>query len=191
MKKMTKPIILVKNITSLSEARYCAGMLVDFISFEFNPQSENHIESERFKEIKTWLSGIKVLGSFSQGNIDDLIEICNQHQLDGVILDKNQFFELSEEMNSEVKILEIEDIELQYQDFTKLNFLLLNNSFENNQNIGAYNIPVLVGYEYENVKKEIKGISGFGFLGSKEIQTGINQYDDLMDALDYIEEKYN
>ena len=88
MKKMTKPIILVKNITSLSEARYCAGMLVDFISFEFNPESENYIESERFKEIKTWLSGIKVLGSFSQGNIDVLIEICNQHKIDGVIWTK-------------------------------------------------------------------------------------------------------
>ncbi|MFN8428635.1 MAG: hypothetical protein U0V04_01525 [Spirosomataceae bacterium] len=188
---MTKPIILVKNITSLSEARYCAGMLVDFISFEFNPESENYIESERFKEIKTWLSGIKVLGSFSQGNIDDLIEICNQHKIDGVILDKIQYLSLTEGLNCEVKILETQENEPQIQDLKKLDFILLNNSFENNQNIEAYNIPVLVGYEFENVKKDLAEIVGFGFLGSKEIQTGINQYDELMDALDYIEEKYN
>ena len=61
--------ILVKNITSLSEARYCSGMMVDFISFDLNPESPDFVDLKEFEEIKNWLSGVKILGSFNTNDI--------------------------------------------------------------------------------------------------------------------------
>ena len=66
--------ILVKNITSLSEARYCSGMLVDYISFDLNPESADYIELKEFEEIKNWLSGVKILGSYHTEDIFKIIE---------------------------------------------------------------------------------------------------------------------
>jgi phosphoribosylanthranilate isomerase len=56
-----KTKVKVSNITSLSEARYCAGMGVDFLGFRFWDNDENNYETDfkRFTEISSWVSGPK------------------------------------------------------------------------------------------------------------------------------------
>ncbi len=52
-----KTKVKVGNITSLSEARYCAGMGVDFLGFPFGHDYET--DFKRFTEITSWVSGPK------------------------------------------------------------------------------------------------------------------------------------
>ncbi len=50
-----KTKVKVSSITSLSEARYCAGMGVDFLGFPFFDDFES--DFKRFSEISSWVSG--------------------------------------------------------------------------------------------------------------------------------------
>jgi phosphoribosylanthranilate isomerase len=56
-----KTKVKVSNITSLSEARYCAGMGVDFLGFRFWDTDENNYKTDfkHFTEISPWVSGPK------------------------------------------------------------------------------------------------------------------------------------
>lgn len=186
---MSKPKILVRNITSLSEARYCAGMMVDFISFEFNPESEYYLSPDKLKEIRSWLSGIKVLGTYKSGNFDSIPFIIDENKLDGFIFESDHMdgFPVTGVI---IKILEIEKNGSLPENMEEFDYILLKGEFENQENLKILETPFLVGYDFDNVRKNIKNNSGFGFLASKEVQTGINQYDDLMDALDYIEDNF-
>ncbi len=71
--------VKVGNITNLSEARYCAGMGVDYLSF---PASI--IDPKTFKEITGWISGPK-FGIEVNGDADiesynpDFVEVSVQH----------------------------------------------------------------------------------------------------------------
>ena len=179
--------ILVKNITSLSEARYCSGMLVDYISFDLNPESADYIELKEFEEIKNWLSGVKILGSYHTEDIFKIIEALNLYKLDGFIFDETQK-SLIEDLDSATKILEIENVE-NFESNLNVNFIILKNNKKNElvqQWTNEYN--VLLGYEFENIDVQIKELAGYAFKGSKEVRPGINNYDGLMEALEKLED---
>jgi phosphoribosylanthranilate isomerase len=72
---------LVKSITSLSEARYCSGMMVDYISFDLNPESADYVPKNEFEEIKNWLSGVKILGSFETFTADPTLTTARTPRL--------------------------------------------------------------------------------------------------------------
>lgn len=58
---MLEMTVLIQNITNLSDARYFAAQGVDYISFNNKPDSEFHMEEEKIKEIKEWVTGPKIL----------------------------------------------------------------------------------------------------------------------------------
>ena len=53
---MLNKTVFVRKINNLSDARFCAGMMVDFISFD-----SEKISIEETNEIINWLQGIKVV----------------------------------------------------------------------------------------------------------------------------------
>lgn len=179
--------ILVKNITSLSEARYCSGMMVDYISFDLNPESSDYVDLKEFKEIKNWLSGMKILGSYNTDDIFKIIEALNLYKLDGFIFDENQKSML-EDLDSATKLLEIENAE-NFEPNLNVNFIILKNIKKNasaEQWSKEYN--VLIGYEFDNIDSQNQEIAGYAFKGSKEVRPGINNYDGLMEALEKLED---
>jgi phosphoribosylanthranilate isomerase len=179
--------ILVKNITSLSEARYCSGMMVDYISFDLNPESADYIDLKEFEEIKNWLSGVKILGSYPTDDIFKIIEALNLYKLDGFIFEENQK-SMIEDLESATKILEIENSD-NFESNLNVNFIILKN-YKNiellQQWTKEYN--VLMGYEFENINIQFEEFAGYAFKGSKEVRPGINNYDGLMEALEKLEE---
>jgi phosphoribosylanthranilate isomerase len=70
-----KTKVKVSNITSLSEARYCAGMGVDFLGFPFFDDFES--DFKRFTEICSWVSGPQLV-----------IECLEQHIIKRVVNEK-------------------------------------------------------------------------------------------------------
>lgn len=179
--------ILVKNITSLSEARYCSGMMVDYISFDLNPESSDYVDLREFEEIKNWLSGVKILGSYNTDDIFKIIEALNLYKLDGFIFDENQKSML-EDLESATKLLEIEN-DVNFEPNLNVNFIILKNIKKNasvEQWSKEYN--VLIGYEFDNIDSQNQEIAGYAFKGSKEVRPGINNYDGLMEALEKLED---
>lgn len=179
--------ILVKNITSLSEARYCSGMMVDFISFDLNPESPDFVDLKEFEEIKNWLSGVKILGSFNTNDIFKIIEALNHYKLDGFIFDENQKSML-DDLDSPIKILEIENVE-NFESNLNVNFIILKN-IKINEIVQKWSkeYQILIGYEFGNIDSKNQEIAGYAFKGSKEVRPGINNYDGLMEALEKLED---
>jgi len=179
--------ILVKNITSLSEARYCSGMMVDFISFDLNPESADFVDLKEFQEIKNWLSGVKILGSYNTDDIFKIIEALNLYKIDGFIFEENQKSML-EDIDSATKFLEIDNVE-NFESNLNADFIILKDIKKNQiaqEWSKEYN--VLLGYEFENINSQQEEIAGYAFKGSRELRPGINNYDGLMEALEKLED---
>jgi len=68
--------VLAGAVSSLSDARYFAGMGVDWIGFDVNPESEAYVNPELYKNIAGWVSGPKrvVEISSSSQTIPEVIE---------------------------------------------------------------------------------------------------------------------
>ncbi|MCP9757057.1 hypothetical protein EGI26_18000 [Lacihabitans sp. CCS-44] len=179
--------ILVKNITSLSEARYCSGMMVDFISFDLSPESADFVDLKEFEEIKNWLSGVKILGSYNTDDIFKIIEALNLYKLDGFIFEENQKSML-EDIDSATKFLEIDNVE-NFESNLNADFIILKD-IKQKESIQEWSkeYNVLLGYEFENINSHHEEIAGYAFKGSKELRPGINNYDSLMEALEKLED---
>lgn len=184
--------VLVKGITSLSEARYCAGMFVDYISFDFEPNSDFFTDDKQFEEIRGWLSGVKILGSKETANEAEISEIINEKNLDGFIFSQSQYLILGL-VHANTKVLEwsFADLGILPSDLDSEVILILTAGSEIAES-QIEDIPnlVLQGYDFENVKYLNEEIEGYAFNGSIETQIGNNAYHELIEALEFIDENY-
>ncbi|MCP9765067.1 hypothetical protein [Lacihabitans soyangensis] len=177
---------LVKSITSLSEARYCSGMMVDYISFDLNPDSPDYVPITKFEEIKNWLSGVKILGSFETSDIFQIIDTLNTYSLDGFIFSENQNSML-DDLEVSDKFLEVSK-DTEFDENLNIYYIIYTGPIENAV-IWANGYNVLLGYEFENVDDQSDYLAGYAFKGSKELRPGINNYDGLMEALEKLEDR--
>ena len=60
----TSTKLKICGITTLADARYCAGAGVDYLGFIQYPQSPRYIEPEKAKEIIGWLYGPETVGVY-------------------------------------------------------------------------------------------------------------------------------
>ncbi len=182
---MLKKKVLVNGISNLSDARYCAGMMVDFLSFELNENHEDSIPVDKIKEIKDWLSGPQIGGRLTEWTegIDwetlkpDFLIITDESLL-GKAQEKAPviFFETSQSSisgNFDALIYTGDDLE------TMTDKVL---------------IPIFVDLMSQNSTleelSENDKITGIGLRGQKESRPGFSQYDELMDALEALEEDF-
>lgn len=180
--------VLVKSITSLSEARYCAGMFVDYISFDLDEESEYYVPKKKLEEIRGWLSGVKILASLPTDNVSLINETLAEYQLDGFLFSSDQYY-LLPLINAPVKVLEWNDPAL-LPFVPEPEVILLLNGPANDKELNDLDNEILQGFDFENVKSESERINGFAFMGSFEERVGLNAYSGLMEALEYIEENY-
>lgn len=74
-----KMAVKAGKIGNLSDARYCAGMGVDFLGFAMD--GANRLTFEKFKEINQWVSGPEIVLEVSEpGTLPDVLnEFYGQH----------------------------------------------------------------------------------------------------------------
>src|SRR5690606_105942 len=81
--------ILVKagSITNLSDARYCAGMGVDFLGFQVIEGQPNALSAKAFQEIRGWVTGPQIVA--------EIYGITDVSQLTSIMEDfRPDYFEL-------------------------------------------------------------------------------------------------
>ncbi len=83
-----KTLVKVGSITNLSDARYCAGMGVDFLGFRVIEGQPNAITPARFQEIRGWITGPQI--------VVELYGLRDRQQLEAIIADyQPDFLEFS------------------------------------------------------------------------------------------------
>lgn len=55
----------VAGISSLTDARYCAGMGVEFLAFTVHSSGETSLSADNLRAIKPWIEGVKWMGEFT------------------------------------------------------------------------------------------------------------------------------
>lgn len=199
-----KTTVKVSGISNLSDARYCAGMGVHMLGFNFSTNSRSYIEPEKFLEIIAWVSGPEIVAEFFQADMDYIQSVLEKFRFDHVqITDLSILHELSLSgtgiiasldlsrypgLNELIKDLQyVKDIAefiiIEGIDPAKLkidDLISLSESYKimAGQGLPVDSIPELIG----NSK-----IYGINLKGGQESRVGFKEYDELSVILELIE----
>ena len=79
----------VSGISSLTDARYCAGMGVQFLSLNFDEKGNSSIEQSAFFAIRPWIEGVEWIGEYSGSDSELLTELISSFDLKTWIVQAN------------------------------------------------------------------------------------------------------
>ena len=78
--------LLIRGINNLSDARYCAGMGADKITFVLDPALPGHLTATTVKELASWVAGVELIGEFDQLGAPEINALAAECGLDAVLL---------------------------------------------------------------------------------------------------------
>lgn len=197
-----KTFVKISNINNLSDARYCAGMMVDILGFNIDPNSPSNVAEGDFAEITEWVAGVKFAGEFHDASISqikntiknyavDYIEISNLDIVEKVgLLGKPIIFRLS--VNSEEDLSKMKSTLSYLDELAKLVMVQSNdqNLFDQiDAQIGYYNGNLKLMKGYGIIENESLGnFPGLALEATEEDRPGFKDYGQIMDVLELIEE---
>ena len=197
-----KTFVKISNISSLSDARYCAGMMVDLLGFNIDPSSENKVTATDYSEIIEWVSGVSFVGEFDNADKDNICQALNEYSIDYIQIDdisavekinllgKPLIFKLAIDSEEELKNLKSK---LSYLDeLVKMVVIRSSNPdlFEDiDSQIGYYNanLRLLKGYGLTG-NDHLAKFPGLEMEATREEKPGFKDYGEIMDVLESIEE---
>ncbi len=199
------------EVSSLTDARYAAGIGAAMIGFNFNPDHPNFIDTEKVKQIAGWIQGPEYVGEFDFNNPDLIRETATELGLEYIQLNFQDI--LSFEALSDHRIIQC--INLDGKPINQLNaelapymgavdFLLLTFSSaaaqENFLSQPAHvqwiqmlcdNHQILFGFIFTpiNIMDIIDTLQPFGInlQGSPEIRPGFRDFDQLITLVELLE----
>ena len=189
-----RTVVLVSGINNLSDARYCAGMGVDFLGFNIDSENDKYVSPELFKELKGWVSGVNIVTESSNTSSN------NNYMADSHLI---KSLELLQECKSPTFLslpldVAVSNTSSLLSNASKIKYLIVT---DNTDGFNAYklgqlkelgsNFEVLLGFgvKADNVNELIEGniLKGIALQGSDEIRPGFKDYDELADILEAIE----
>ena len=78
--------LLIRGINNLSDARYCAGMGADKLTFILDPALPGHLDAKTVKELAGWIAGVELIGEFDQLSAHQINALAADCTLDAVLL---------------------------------------------------------------------------------------------------------
>lgn len=201
-------IVLVNQITNLSDARYCAGMGVEMLGFSLQQGQSQHISPAAFKEISGWVSGVKLVGEVTDLPINELEELLLDYKVDLLQLNSLYYIEELDDLplpiimrvmidkdSVEEKIISTLDLYHQHVEY----FLIDSEdfSFIDETNLRflrdiSKKYPILLGFGLtkENTKEALDRIqpAGIALKGGEEIRPGYKNFDELEEIFDQLED---
>lgn len=193
-----KTKVKVGNITNLSDARYCAGMGVDFLGFPIG--GTHSIDPEKFKEITEWVSGPQFVAEWSGGETDNVAQIVSKYNVSFVEIDAAQLHLISDLGKVVIVTLAVDDWPkykvalLRAKNNIGFVLLKLNESEVRISDVAqelSSHFSLLLDFNNhkltvdEIMELPIKGIS---LLGSDELKPGLKDYSSLSAILEELEE---
>lgn len=198
-----KTFVKVSNISNLSDARYCAGMMVDMLGFNIDPRSDKQLSPSDFKEITGWISGAAIVGEFQNAEKENICQALNEYAIDYIqisdinkvesinLLGKPLIFHLSIDNKEDLQGMKGK---LSYLDeLVKMVVIKSGDAalFEAiDAKIGYYNanLQLLKGYGLLD-NDHLSKFPGIEIEAAEEDKPGFKDYGDLMSVLELLEEE--
>jgi phosphoribosylanthranilate isomerase len=194
---MLKTQVKVSSIANLSDARYCAGMGVEWLGF---PLQE--ITVEKFTEIRNWLAGVQIVGEFTKATADQVREAVTTYQPDVIEFDSSvslvaiQSIDVSKILRVNIDTDNLPAIFAASAPYVS-HFLLVGDSadsligMEASIEIWAAQYPIIVGLDIPESDLdewvEQSSIQGIGLVAGEEDRPGFRDFTDLMTILEKLE----
>jgi phosphoribosylanthranilate isomerase len=201
-----RTFVKISEVNNLSDARYCAGMGVNLLGFNIDPNSSQSIAPDRYKEIIDWVAGVKLVGEFDQSSAEEVGEHLQQYPVDVIQCNKEEnlqgFHKLGKPVIFRIDVSEIDSAE-ELQQLMERNkgvaeFFLLENkdedyriSLEKEIFALARQYPIVLGFSIteDNVIDLLDEypFKGIALKGGDEIKPGYKDFDELADILEQLE----
>lgn len=197
-----KTFVKISNVSNLSDARYCAGMMVDVIGFNIDPTTDTFVSEGDFGEITDWVAGVQFAGEYYGAGIDEIRNSIKNYPVDFIEIDDLNIVEkvglLGKPIIFRLNINSASDLEqlksnLSYLDeLVKMVLIRSNNTSmfdEIDSQIGYYNgnLKLLKGYGIE-AEAGLDRYPGLELEATEEERPGYKDYGKIMDVLEVIEE---
>jgi phosphoribosylanthranilate isomerase len=82
--------VLVRGINNLSDARYCAGMGAEYLTFRLDPALPGHLQPELVQELSGWVAGVQLVGEFDTLPVEQINALAHSCRLDYVMLHRRR-----------------------------------------------------------------------------------------------------
>ncbi|RED94923.1 phosphoribosylanthranilate isomerase [Marinoscillum furvescens] len=203
-----KTFVKISQITNLSDARYCAGMMVDVLGFNLEEGSEGYVSPETFNEITNWVAGVKFAGEFTQAQVAEVKLAATNYPLDYIqVQQADQLEELQETGTDLIYKLVIQSaddvagITSQLAFAADLAKMIIIQSLDPSLDEAIYaelikselDIPLIKGYSLSEATApavaDDKVFTGIELEGSPEERPGFKDYGTVMDILEVLEEE--
>jgi len=168
---MLKTTVYISDINNLSDARYCAGMMVDYLGFNIDK-----IGVEEFREITQWVEGT-IVAEFDTIDVDKINAIIEEFKLDYVALKSDSI-----PSNINTKVILISD---------KQNPDCAFQIVDNNSINSTFTSPILITGNFKPNKVDAilaqPNVKGICLKGGDEIRPGQRDFDEMADILESLE----
>ncbi|MFD1140305.1 N-(5'-phosphoribosyl)anthranilate isomerase [Larkinella insperata] len=202
-----KTIVKISNVTNLSDARYCAGMGVDLLGFSMDESSEQYVAPETFKEIRSWVAGLHIVGettSIDPLEIERLLELYQPDVLqieEPALLPYLSTFDSRLILKADLALLTLDQLETYFSAIQtdQVDYFLLESkgNFHLDDDLKAIlqrlatHYPILLGtgFTAESVHDLLTElpIQGIALTGGDEDRPGSRDFGELMDILEALE----
>lgn len=196
-----KYFVHVSSISNLSDARYCSGMMVDSLGYNFDENSNFKISTDTSNEISKWVNGVKFIAEFNNSSTKYINSILDSGFFDAIELNiENTIKGLNFNHKSIiVKISDPNKINYDINDFLSSNFpnvetLIIDNlnlkNIEKLEYIDKKYMLIINPYnDFESILKFLDKYN-YGLLlkGSSEIRPGLKDYDSISNILEKIQD---
>ena len=194
-----KYFVYVSSVNNLSDARYCSAMMVDYLGFNLDENSQKKISVDNITEISSWINGVKLVGEFNKSSGSYINKTLQKTDFSLIQIDisnvsvklnfdyKNiivKIKDLSEHNNSILSVLK--------NNFYETEIIIIEKFNESNRIILAdlakkYKVFINPLKSINETKEILKKYNlGLHLYGSDEIRPGFKDYDSLSSVLDEI-----
>ena len=194
---MLRTQVKVSSIANLSDARYCAGMGVEWLGF---PLQE--ITFERFTEIRNWLAGVQIVGEFTKATAEQIREAVSTYKPDVIEIDSSvslvaiQSIEIPKILRVNIDTDNLPAIFAASAPYVS-HFLVVGDSvdsltgMEASIEIWSAQYPIILGLDIPESDLdewvEQSSIQGIGLVAGEEDRPGFRDFTDLMTILEKLE----
>lgn len=196
--------VKINSVNNLTDARYCAGMYVDLLGFEISPNAEKTIDTQTFKEITGWLSGVEYAAELENESEEEVLRLLTDYDLQWVehknidvlvSLREKGFNCIYKQDLTHVKSVKLELAEELkskgiYLHLTSKNKELSDRELELvKQLAGSCDVLLGSGISPQNLQKSLENIplKGLALNAGNEIKPGLKDFDELADILEILE----
>lgn len=185
-----KTLVKVGNISNLSDARYCAGMGVDFLGFQVVEGKQEPVSPKTYQEIRGWITGPQIVAEiYDLGSADLIAAIIENYQPDYFELSLSDFMRVGHALTLPY-ILQLNEGEELPEFATPPAYLQMDiRHVSPGKFVSEYEIIARITSREDLTEAlDHTGISGVGLTGGSEIRPGLKTFDDLADILEALEQ---